>query len=125
MKIQIKAHTPKGWILVDELHNNDISKMALTGGARANSVGPMVFPLSPPQRVDAVRLEIAGHGWFGGGAERSFQVGTRQVWVSPPSGAPADRCLKPSLPNELPGLSGYLLARALSDPQRPSTLLTG
>lgn len=80
--IKVKVHTPKGWLLVKEYRNTNINRTALTGGGRANSVGPQSIVLSPPQPVNAVRIEITGHGWFGGHDVQLWASGTPGTQVS-------------------------------------------
>ncbi len=64
--IVIKVLNEQGqWQVVEELRNTNINMAQLTGGARANSLPGYRRAFSPPLRGRALRIELAGHGWFG------------------------------------------------------------
>ncbi len=64
-KLTLKLKKPDGkWIVIDELHNTNINRTELSGGAKGKSVPPYTKVLNPPVKAVAFRLEFYGHGWF-------------------------------------------------------------
>ena len=52
------------WIIIDELHDTNINRTALSGGAIGKSIPSYTKKLSPAIKATAFRLEFYGHGWF-------------------------------------------------------------
>ena len=64
-KLVLKLKKTDGtWVLVEELHNTNINRTELSGGAVGNSIPPYSKSLSPAIKATAFRLEFYGHGWF-------------------------------------------------------------
>jgi len=52
------------WITIDELHDTNINRTALSGGAIGKSIPLYTKKLSPAIKATAFRLEFYGNGWF-------------------------------------------------------------
>ena len=64
-KLILKLKKPSGeWITVDELHNTNINRTKLSGGAIGKSIPPYTKDITPAIKATAFRLEFYGHGWF-------------------------------------------------------------
>lgn len=52
------------WITIDELHDTNINRTVLSGGAKGQSIPSYTKKLSTVIKATAFRLEFYGHGWF-------------------------------------------------------------
>ncbi len=64
-KLVLKLRKPDGtWIAIDELHNTNINRTGLSGGAKGKSIPSYTKILNPPLKATGFRLEFYGNGWF-------------------------------------------------------------
>jgi hypothetical protein len=64
-KLVLKLKKTDGqWLTVDELHDTNINRTALSGGAIGKSIPSYSKRFSPAIEAVAFRLEFSGHGWF-------------------------------------------------------------
>jgi len=61
--LKLKKSTGE-WITIDKLHDTNINRTALSGGAIGKSIPSYTKKLSPAIKATAFRLEFYGHGWF-------------------------------------------------------------
>lgn len=52
------------WIVIDELHDTNINRTELSGGAIGKSIPSYTKKIFPAIKATAFRLEFYGHGWF-------------------------------------------------------------
>ena len=64
-RLVLKLKKPDGeWLTIDELHDTNINRTQLSGGAVGQSIPSYSKHLSPAIEATTFRLEFYGHGWF-------------------------------------------------------------
>ena len=64
-KLVLKLRKENGeWITISELHDTNINRTKLSGGAIGKSIPPYTKHIAPAIKATAFRLEFYGHGWF-------------------------------------------------------------